>query len=410
MNKQTQQSSTRRLPRIHNWHRHPLVFPLVLFLVLFFAGLLLFVSSGATTIGASDAKVVTLSIDGDRQTIPTRARTVGDLLERLEIELSESDVVEPALNAELARGGFSVNIYRSRAVLIIDGSEQFIVETPQPSPGDVIAAAGIEVHPEDIVARDTREPIAAIDALSAGAISERIIIERSIPIQLNLFGVDYELRTHAETIADLLTERDINLAEASVFPEPDTLIQENEAVFVTDPDKEIVMEEESIEPETEFVDDFDLLIGQSRVQEAGEPGRRVVVYEIDEDGERSVLQSVVVRRPVREVVARGRQAPQVVGDRASIMRQAGIPEGQLYYADFIINRESTWRVNARSGNGCIGLGQNCPDGSGNYWLVQACPNWENDPVCQLGRFNTYAQERYGGWDNAFDFWQRNRWW
>jgi resuscitation-promoting factor RpfB len=413
MNNTTAKSSTKRqfkLPfGVHNWHKHPMVLPVTVFFVLFFMSIGMFVSAGATTIGADDVKVVTVSIDGEKQVVPTRARTVADLLERLEIEVRESDVIEPSLNAELEHD-FRINIYTSRAVLIVDGEEKQLVDTAEPRPRDVVAEAGIELHPEDIIERDASEPIDAIDVLQEGVISERIIIQRATAVQLNLFGVDYELRTHAETVEELLFERGVDVANISVLPELDVRLSEEEAVFVTDPDKEIVMEEEEIPQDQEFVDDFDLLIGQTAVKEEGRPGRRVVVYEIAEDGSRTILQEVVVREPTTQVVARGRQAPQVVGDRAALMREAGIPESQLYYADFIIDRESTWRVNARSWNNCIGLGQNCPDARGNYWLVRACPNWENDPVCQLQRFNTYAQDRYGGWDNAFEFWQRNRWW
>lgn len=396
----------RIMHRLHNWHKHPLVLPVGLFLMLFFFSLGMFVSSGATTIGASDVRVVTLSIDGERQVVPTRARTVADLLERLEVEIRESDVIEPSLRAELEHD-FRINIYTSRTVVIIDGDERQFIDTAEPEPRSVVKAADIDIFDEDIVERDNSEPLDALEILQDGAVSERIVIARSKPVMLNLFGVDYELRTHAQTVAELLEEKGVNLADASVFPDTDTQLSEDEAVFVTDPDKEIVMEEEEITPEQEFVDDYGLLIGQTEVRDEGRPGRRVVIYEIAEDGSREVLQQVTVRQPTTQVVARGRQAPQVVGDRADIMRQAGISDGDLFYVDRIIQYESNWNVTARNASsGAYGLCQSLP---GNK-MASAGSDWETNPVTQIRWCDSYAQQRYGGWDNAFDFWQRNRWW
>ena len=74
-----------------------------------------------------------------------------------------------------------------------------------------------------------------------------------------------------------------------------------------------------------------------------------------------------------------------------------------------MTHETHWRVDAINSSGCIGIGQNCPNRDGYYWLKEACPEWQNDPVCQLKRFSIYAG-RYGGWQGAYNFWQQNRWW
>ncbi len=388
-------------------HQHPLVLPVTIFLALFFASLVLFITSGATTLGASDARVVNLSIDGVNQSLPTRAKTVAELLERLDVEVSETDVIEPSLSTEISGDDFSINLYRSRNVLIVDGDQRVFAETANPAPRGVVEEVGIEVHPDDIVEKDTSEPIDAVGAIREGVISERIIIERSTPLLLNLFGVDYELRTHADTVEELLLERGITLAEAAVFPEPDEVLEPDMAVFVTDPNKEIVMEEESIEQPQEYVDDYDILIGNSEIREEGRPGKRVVVYEISVDGSRSILDEVIVQQPITQVVAQGRKPPTVVGDRAEVMRAAGISQSEFYYVDIIIQKESNWGVTAQNvSSGAYGLCQALPGAK----MASAGSDWPSNPVTQLRWCDSYAKQRYGSWSNAFDFWQRNRWW
>lgn len=100
----------------------------------------------------------------------------------------------------------------------------------------------------------------------------------------------------------------------------------------------------------------------------------------------------------------------LTGSKYEWMAMAGIPKKDWAAVDYIIHHESTWRVSVTNKIGCIGLAQNCPDKYGRYWLKEACPNWQNDPVCQLKRFTVYAEERYGSWSGALAFWQKNSWW
>ena len=76
----------------------------------------------------------------------------------------------------------------------------------------------------------------------------------------------------------------------------------------------------------------------------------------------------------------------------------------------IFKRESSFVPDVVSGLGCIGLGQNCPNRFGYYWLSDDCPNWQADIRCQVIRFTEYADGRYGGWSQALAFWDGNGYW
>lgn len=91
-------------------------------------------------------------------------------------------------------------------------------------------------------------------------------------------------------------------------------------------------------------------------------------------------------------------------DHQELMRQAGIPEDQWPYVELLIQRESGWQLVPTGNPNCIGLGQNCKDKYGNYWLIQACPDWQTNAVCQLRRFNEYAQ-RWDGWNGHQGAWK-----
>lgn len=86
-----------------------------------------------------------------------------------------------------------------------------------------------------------------------------------------------------------------------------------------------------------------------------------------------------------------------------LMAAAGIQSKDYASADYIISHESSWRVNATEPNTLA------------HGLVQALPysktgcGW-TDGVCQLKWASTYAVDRYGSWQGAYEHWVVNQWW
>lgn len=68
----------------------------------------------------------------------------------------------------------------------------------------------------------------------------------------------------------------------------------------------------------------------------------------------------------------------------------------------IYSHESGNSPTALNSIGCYGIGQDC-----NGIVYGRCGS---NYACQDQYFSEYAVRRYGGWDNAWAFWQRNRWW
>lgn len=90
------------------------------------------------------------------------------------------------------------------------------------------------------------------------------------------------------------------------------------------------------------------------------------------------------------------------GDKYTWMQQAGIPESDWRYVDYIVSKESSWNPLARNKS------------SGACSLVQALPcsklgvNWQ-DPIVALKWQRQYVQDRYGGYYQAYLFWIKNSW-
>lgn len=393
-------------PYINRFHNHPYAIPVTTFLVLFFLSIASFIGFNAQNDPPSDSHIIEFSIERERRSIPTRAKTVGEFLKKIDVTLGENDIVEPGLDTKIDDEKFHINVYRARPITIVEaGKDRKFAYSAATTPRSVVRQAGVEIYPEDRVESKLPESF-----LKEGVLGEKVIIERSTPANINLYGSHVPVRTHAQTVRELLEEKNINVADKDeVRPSLDTPIRSGIQIFVVRPGTKLVTAEEEIPMPVETVEDPRLSFGVSVVRQEGSPGKRVVTYQVVlENGKevgRKKIQEVVAVKPVKQVVAKGKAA-YIAGNHASIMSAAGIPESQHAAADYIISHESGWRVNAMNASGCAGLGQSCPASK----LAAVCPNWQTDPVCQMGFFNDYAVGRYGSWNAAYEVWQRQRWW
>lgn len=389
--------------------KHPFVVPVLTFLGLFVVTLFAVVMMGAQTVGPTDKRVVNLYVDGTEKTVPTRAKTVRELLERLEIKTFKNDIVEPSIDAEIDADNFAINIYKARTVVIVDekSDKQISTISAQPEPRDIAKEIGLKIYPEDIVS--TTPP----DDFFNDGLNEHVVINRAMLTYINLYGNKIPVRTHAKTVGDLLKEKDIEVQNGDqLSPAADTKVVENAQVFVARVGTKIQTKTERIAIPVEIVRDATLAMGTTKIKEKGKPGKRLVTYELllrnGKVVKKKVLQKVVAERPEPRIEIRGTKVPTVAigGNKGEILSAAGVPTSQHFAADFIIANESGWRLNAQNASGCLGLGQACPGSK----LTTVCPNYATDAICQIKFFTGYANGRYGSWSGAYQFWQVNHWW
>jgi len=402
--------------------RHPFIVPTFVFLFVVFAAGMLVIFLNGRSVSASDARVVILSADKKTQTLPTRENTVGEFLTKAQIILNEGDVVEPAVDTKIEEDNFHVNVYRATPVLVVDGASKRIGFSAAKTPRSIAEQMGTQLYAEDIV-----EQQPSTDFLKDGSIGNKIVISRSSPVNLSLYGAPLSTRTHATTVRGLLKEKKVQLAaDDNVTPALDTPLGPDIKVFVTRNGIQVITLEESIAMPEQSVEDRTLSFGTTAVRQAGKAGRKSVTYEIEVRGgvevSRKVIQEVVIEQPVAQVVAKGR-AVAISGDKESWMAAAGIAPGDYAYVNYIISRESGWCPTKWQGQ--VGY---CPayytdlhpiDSGHGFGLCQSTPakkmasagaDWQTNPVTQLKWCSGYAIGRYGSWKGAYDTWSVKHWW
>lgn len=392
----------------NNWKKHPFVVPVITFMVLFFVSCAGFVIANGETIGANDSKVVHLYVDGQTRIVPTRAQTVGAVLERAGIQLNEKDVVEPAADSPVITQDFNINVYRAKPVTVTDTKGQKVTtKVIESAPQDMAKAAGVTVYPEDTV-----KMAAPDDALKDGVIGANVVIDRATPATVNLYGATIQVRTHATTVGELLAEKDIKPVEGdTVRPAPTTPITENTQIFVTHFGKQVASTEEAIPAPTEEVGDPNTPAGTTSVKEPGTPGKKLVTYEIElQNGKeisRRVIQEVVAVQPVKKVIAKGTKV--VVSNPSSnveigqrLAAQRGWTGDQWYCLYQLWQKESKWNhLSANRSSGAYGIPQAYPGSK----MASAGADWQTNPETQIKwGLNYIANGRYktpcGAWQHS----------
>jgi uncharacterized protein YabE (DUF348 family) len=391
-----------RVSRVHIYKR-PYLVPIFGLFVGLVIVLIVTVFRGGSELRPSNSHVVFLFDGGKKQTLDTQAATVGDLVKRLPLHLIPEDVVEPSLDTVIVQDNFRINVYRARPVTIIDSGKKTVAVTAQKSPRVVAQNAGVDVFPED-------QASFAQGDIKSNTIGEEVVVDRATPVAFNLYGTQLTVRTHAQTVAELLKEKHVTLTkDDTLTPSVDTPITDNIQVSVVRNGMQVTTVEESISPPVQYVDDASLTLGATAVRQAGTAGRKAVTYQtVTENGvvtSKTVIQETVISDPVPQIVARGTTV-YVVGDHASVMSAAGISSGDYGYVDFIVSHESGWRVQAQNASGAYGLCQALPGSK----MASAGEDWASNPVTQLRWCSSYAARSYGGWGGAYSFWVSHHYW
>lgn len=300
-------------------------------------------------------RLISLYDRGVERNILTKAHTVREALEVAKIEISEGqDVVEPGLDEELIASKYNINIYRARPVTIIDGVKRLRVTTAYQTPKQISEVAEVKLYPEDIIKTSNGD-----DLLVNGA-NTVLEIDRATPVMFTLYGNKTEVRTHAETVGNMLKEKGIKLGKDDTLSISENApITSGMSVELWRDGKQTVTVDEEVDFEVEKIQDANREVGYREVKEAGVKGKRSVTYEIEmkngQEVSRKEIASVTVEEAKKQVEVVGAKFNYTGGPLSEEQIQAlGMCEsgmtatrnsGNGFYGAFQF-MPSTWQNNA----------------------------------------------------------------
>ncbi len=137
-----------------------------------------------------------------------------------------------------------------------------------------------------------------------------VVVRHAIPVNIDCGGDVMQLRVVGSTVADALVAAGLDPSLGlTVSPTVDTVLSPDMTIVATDVFLRIVQEEVELDFETQVENDPELAVGSRRVITAGKPGKAIRVYEVivtgGEEGARKLKEEIVVSEPVDEVIAAG---------------------------------------------------------------------------------------------------------
>ncbi|MEA3345730.1 MAG: ubiquitin-like domain-containing protein [Chloroflexota bacterium] len=198
-----------------------------------------------------------------------------------------------------------------------EGEERHILSAAA-TVGEALYEAGIPIYRGDQVKPPLDSPVTA---------GLRVLIQRAIPIIIQVDGGVIRTRTRGETVADVLTQEEVPLWDQDyVTPSESTPLSAGMTIRVVRVREETLIEQESIPFETEWAPDPDMELDQRRVERAGQLGiiaRRFRIHY--EDGQ-------VITRTLEEEWRAQEPQPRLIAYGTKVVsRQVDTPNGPRSY-------------------------------------------------------------------------------
>ncbi|MEP6623154.1 MAG: ubiquitin-like domain-containing protein, partial [Acidimicrobiia bacterium] len=248
--------------------------------------------------GTRPQRDVTVSIDGQANTVVTRAGTVSDLLAAGGVVLHDGDRISPSLSTQL-RQGMPIRVLRAFPFVVdVDGR---------------VTARRTTRHTLAGIRRELGLPAAMVRVGSGGRIGRhsRVVLRTPHDVTVTADGATTPIaHSTALTVAELLAGRKIALgAQDEVTPALDTQLSPGLAVQVFRLLPGQVVDLKVIPFTTQYQDDPNLARGHTTTIQAGKNGTaRVVSNVVKKDGviyQWTEVSSTVVTPPVTQILARG---------------------------------------------------------------------------------------------------------
>ena len=305
-----------------------------------------------TTLGyQSLTKDVTLTLDGESTTVVALGGTVGDVLAAEGVEITDRDLVAPAVEESISDGS-RITVQFGRPLEIeVDGKAQ----TYWVNSTDVAGALS------EIGRRFAGAALSTSRSASIGrsGLSLAVVTPKTITVKIAAAKARKKSLS-ALTVADVLAELDVTVGKHDrVKPSLDTVVREGDTIVFTDVRKATrSVTGEAVPHGTVQRDDSSMYEGESEVVRAGVDGLRNVTYRVVfHNGSlvrRTVVTSAVGRQPGAEVPRGGTKeqpAPDFTGgntvwDRLAQCESGGnwaINTGNGYYGGLQFSA-STWRA------------------------------------------------------------------
>lgn len=271
------------------------------------------------------SRSVTVSVDGEAQTLQTLFTNPRDILNSAGITLGEKDrVTVDGTNATAMDllvwpvPATAIEVTRAVTVSIQDANQQTDILTTAPTVGEALFEAGVTLYLADTVTPDVSAPVTA---------DMTVMIQRSQPVSIVADGVTLETRSQGATVADGLASAGVALMGLDYsIPDENSALQPGMSIRVIRVTEIVEAEQAALPFETVYQADAELELDQQMIAQEGQNGVQQtnirVRYENGTEVSRTIEDTSITLAPLNRVISYGTKI---------VIRTLDTPDGPVEY-------------------------------------------------------------------------------
>ena len=347
---------------------------------------------GVTGAFATMHKSVTLDVDGTLREVSAYGRTVAQVLDYQDVSVAREDLVEPALDAAAPDGGTIVVRTSHDVVVEIDGEEQTIPTTAR-TVGELLAFLGPRAEGAVTdVSRSSplgREPV-RVSTLK----TVHVAVDGAV---LPITTAEATVRGVLQTAGIVLGEEDDISVPLDAAAVDGMLVLVSRAAATSDTVTEVLPFATQEVEDPNLPKGHRVVVQSGRVGEA--TTTYAVQTLGGAEVSRTVLTRTVTTEPRDEIIKVGTMDVSVSVDPGSaraigrsLAAQRGWGDDQFACLDKLWTKESNWRVDADNPNStAYGIPQALPGSK----MASVGADWRTNPTTQITWGLGYIEGRYG---------------
>lgn len=286
-------------------------------------------------------KSVTVDVDGHELTVHSYGDTVGEVLEDAGLSVGAHDSLSPSPQAEVGDGGV-IKLERGRQLnLVVDG-----VSRPSWVRATTLGEAMTQLGMGDMMSKGAWTSMPGTGELPLEGSTVQVKTLKHVTV-FDGTNAPRQVTTNAVTTKEFVSDFKMNLGpDDAVEGGLDVALKDGAEIHVSRMGVSMVNQQETIDPDTQKVDDPTLEQGKTTVQDPGTPGQKMVTYKVTKkNGEEISREQVSVKvlveaKPKILKVGTKKPAEPAIGDGSAWDRIAACEAG------------GNWSIN--TGNGYYG--------------------------------------------------------
>ncbi|SEB19990.1 Uncharacterized conserved protein YabE, contains G5 and tandem DUF348 domains [Thalassobacillus cyri] len=268
------------------------------------SSVVLFALLGVITHEATKAEVI-VNNNGEPTQVRTHANTVGELLQTLDIDISEYDELSHPESTALA-DGMEVDYQTAQPVQVVIDGEQKEYYTTTETVGEFFNEQNLSFKDRDEVSHKQDAPIQA---------NMNIEVDKAFPVTIHDGGKKKKVWTTASTVGDFLEDQKIELGKLDELkPKKSKQLNGETPIHITRVEKVTDVVEEEIDFSVVTKQDSSLLKGKRKVVSDGEKGLVTKKYEVTlkngEEVNRKLIKEENKKDSKNKIVAIGTKQPE----------------------------------------------------------------------------------------------------